>query len=150
MVEVGRSLEGESLGPYRLEQFVGGGGMGVVFRALDTTLNRIVAVKVLLRQQSADEEMLKRFQNEAQSAARLDHENIGRVHAVGSDNGLTPLMSPSRLPRRLNMPRSEMWCTATSSLQTSSSLRQVEPGSSTWDWLVCIKLPTTKTSPSAA
>ena len=87
MVEVGRSLEGESLGPYRLEQFVGGGGMGVVFRALDTTLNRIVAVKVLLRQQSADEEMLKRFQNEAQSAARLDHENIGRVHAVGSDNG---------------------------------------------------------------
>jgi len=87
MAEVGRALEGESLGPYRLEQFVGGGGMGVVFRALDTTLNRIVAVKVLLRQQSADEEMLKRFQNEAQSAARLDHENIGRVHAVGSDHG---------------------------------------------------------------
>ena len=87
MAEIGRMLEGHSLGPYRLDQFVGGGGMGAVFKALDTTLDRIVAVKVLSRQQSNDEEMLKRFRNEAQSAARLDHENIGRVHAVGSDDG---------------------------------------------------------------
>ena len=87
VAEIGRSLEGRALGPYQLQQFVGGGGMGAVFRALDTTLDRIVAVKVLSRQQSADEEMLKRFRNEAQSAARLDHENIGRVHAVGSDDG---------------------------------------------------------------
>ena len=87
MAELGRSMEGRSLGPYRLLEFVGGGGMGVVFRALDSTLDRIVAVKVLSRQQSPDEEMLKRFRNEAQSAARLDHENIGRVHAVGSNDG---------------------------------------------------------------
>ena len=87
VAEIGRSLEGHSLGPYRLERFVGGGGMGAVFRALDTTLNRIVAVKVLSGQQSNDDEMLKRFRNEAQSAARLDHENIGRVYAVGSDEG---------------------------------------------------------------
>jgi len=87
MAEIGRALEGRSLGPYRLDKFVGGGGMGAVFRALDTTLDRIVAVKVLSRQQSGDEEMLKRFRNEAQSAARLDHENIGRVHAVGADDG---------------------------------------------------------------
>lgn len=73
------------LGPYRLDAFVGGGGMGAVFRALDTTLDRTVAVKVLARSQSDDEETLRRFRNEAQSAARLDHENIGRVHAVGSD-----------------------------------------------------------------
>jgi serine/threonine protein kinase len=85
--EIGRSLEGEMLGPYRLERFVGGGGMGAVFRALDTTLDRIVAVKVLAGRQGDDEEMLKRFRNEAQSAARLDHENIGRVHAVGSERG---------------------------------------------------------------
>jgi serine/threonine protein kinase len=87
MAEIGRALEGRALGPYQLERFVGGGGMGAVFRALDTTLDRVVAVKVLSRQQSADDEMLKRFKNEAQSAARLDHENIGRVHAVGSDDG---------------------------------------------------------------
>ncbi|MFM8377805.1 MAG: protein kinase domain-containing protein [Planctomycetia bacterium] len=87
MAEIGRVLEGRRLGAYQLERFVGGGGMGAVFRALDTTLDRIVAVKVLSRQQSADEEMLRRFRNEAQSAARLDHENIGRVHAVGSEDG---------------------------------------------------------------
>ena len=75
------------LGPYRLDQFIGGGGMGAVFRALDTTLDRVVAVKVLAGGQADDEEMLKRFRNEAQSAARLDHENIGRVHAVGSEDG---------------------------------------------------------------
>ncbi len=87
MEEIGRALEGRSLGPYRLERFVGGGGMGAVFRAIDTTLDRIVAVKVLSRHQSSDADMLRRFKNEAQSAARLDHENIGRVHAVGSDDG---------------------------------------------------------------
>jgi hypothetical protein len=83
--EIGRLLEGTMLGPYRLDEFVGGGGMGAVFRALDTTLDRTVAVKVLARRESDDEEMLRRFRNEAQSAARLDHENIGRVHAVGSE-----------------------------------------------------------------
>jgi serine/threonine protein kinase len=87
MAEIGRVLEGRQLGAYQLERFVGGGGMGAVFRALDTTLDRVVAVKVLSRQQSGDEEMLRRFRNEAQSAARLDHENIGRVHAVGSEDG---------------------------------------------------------------
>jgi serine/threonine-protein kinase len=85
--EIGRRLEGSMLGPYRLEKFVGGGGMGAVFRAFDTTLDRIVAVKVLAGRQADDEEMLRRFRVEAQSAARLDHENIGRVHAVGSDGG---------------------------------------------------------------
>ena len=85
--ELGRRLEGSMLGPYRLDAFVGGGGMGAVFKALDTTLDRTVAVKVLAGRQADDEEMLRRFRNEAQSAARLDHDNIGRVHAVGSDAG---------------------------------------------------------------
>jgi serine/threonine-protein kinase len=81
-------LEGERLGQFLLQKFIGGGGMGVVFRALDTTLNREVAVKVLSRDQSADEEALRRFRNEAQSAARLNHENIARVHYVGEDRGV--------------------------------------------------------------
>lgn len=87
MEEIGRALEGHALGPYRLDRFVGGGGMGAVFRAVDTTLDRVVAVKVLSRHHSADIDMLRRFKNEAQLAARLDHENIGRVHAVGDDDG---------------------------------------------------------------
>jgi serine/threonine-protein kinase len=84
---IGRALQGSMLGDYRLDRYVGGGGMGAVFRAHDTTLDRVVAVKVLSRGQGADEEMLRRFRIEAQSAARLDHENISRVHAVGSDRG---------------------------------------------------------------
>jgi serine/threonine protein kinase len=85
--EIGRLLEGERLGHFELHEFVGGGGMGAVFRALDTMLNRIVAVKVLSQEQSGDEETLLRFKNEAQSAARLDHENISRVYYVGEDRG---------------------------------------------------------------
>ncbi|MEX2111766.1 MAG: protein kinase [Pirellulales bacterium] len=80
--------EGDQLGQFLLQKFIGGGGMGVVFRALDTTLNREVAVKVLSRDQSADDEALRRFRNEAQSAARLNHENIARVHYVGEDRGV--------------------------------------------------------------
>ncbi len=85
--ELGRLLLGERLGHYELLEFVGGGGMGAVFRAQDSMLNRIVAVKVLSRVQSDDEETLRRFKNEAQSTARLDHDNIGRVHYVGEDRG---------------------------------------------------------------
>jgi serine/threonine protein kinase len=85
--DMGRVLEGESLGHFELIEYVGGGGMGAVFRALDTMLNRTVAVKVLSQEQSGDDETLRRFQNEAQSAARLDHENISRVHYVGEDRG---------------------------------------------------------------
>ncbi len=87
-LEVGKILEGERLGQFVLQKYVGGGGMGVVFKALDTTLNREVAVKVLARSQAQDEETLRRFQNEAQSAARLDHGNIARVYYVGEDRGV--------------------------------------------------------------
>ena len=86
--EVGRQLEGQQLGHFELREYVGGGGMGSVFRSLDTMLNRVVAVKVLAPEQAHDEDTLKRFKNEAQSAARLDHGNIGRVYHVGEDRGL--------------------------------------------------------------
>jgi eukaryotic-like serine/threonine-protein kinase len=81
-------LIGERLGQFELQEYIGGGGMGAVFRALDTDLNRIVALKVLARDQSHDDETVRRFRNEAQSAARLDHENIARVYFVGEDRGL--------------------------------------------------------------
>ena len=68
--ELGEALEGRRLDYFQLEEFVGGGGMGAVFRAIDTKLGRTVAVKVLSPYQT-DEANLKRFKNEAQSAARL-------------------------------------------------------------------------------
>ena len=86
--ELATALAGQTLGPVRLEHFVGGGGMGAVFRGLDTELNRTVAVKVLSTRQVGDGESLRRFKVEAQSAARLDHENIARVYYVGQDLGV--------------------------------------------------------------
>lgn len=79
-------LVGETLGHFRLDEFVGGGGMGCVFRATDLTLGRTVAVKVLSAR-GRDSDLLARFRNEAQNAARLDHENIARVYFVGADKG---------------------------------------------------------------
>ena len=86
--DVSQSLLGERLEHFELQELVGGGGMGVVFRALDTRLNRDVAVKILARHHQNDEETVRRFRNEAQSAARLEHENIARVYHVGEDRGL--------------------------------------------------------------
>ena len=85
--ELGRLLIGEQFDHFLLEEYIGGGGMGAVFRGTDTLLGRQVAVKVLSRQHAIDEETTRRFRNEAQSAARLDHENIARVYFVGVDRG---------------------------------------------------------------
>jgi len=86
--ELGMALEGQQLDHVLLEQFVGGGGMGAVFRAWDTNLHRTVAVKVLSLRQAAASDSRRRFQTEARSAARLDHPHIARVHYVGEDRGV--------------------------------------------------------------
>jgi serine/threonine-protein kinase len=86
--QLGQALEGQQLDHVLLEKFVGGGGMGAVFRAWDTNLHRTVAVKVLSIRQAGDVESQRRFQIEARSAARLDHPNIARAHYVGEDRGL--------------------------------------------------------------
>lgn len=84
--DLGEELEGQTLGNIDLQEFVGGGGMGAVFRGVDRSLERTVAVKVISRDHN-EEDTLRRFRNEAQSAARLDHPNIARVHYVGEDQG---------------------------------------------------------------
>ena len=86
--ELAHALRGEMLGHFLLQQFIGGGGMGVVFKALDTTLDRIVAVKVVASHHIDNEDLQRRFLIEAQSTARLDHANIARVHYIGRDRGL--------------------------------------------------------------
>ncbi|HEY6563074.1 MAG TPA: serine/threonine-protein kinase [Pirellulaceae bacterium] len=85
MSDIGESLVGTRLGPFRLDRFVGGGGMGAVFEAVDLELHRTVAVKVLT--QRCDESTVRRFRMEAHSAARLNHDNIARVYRVGEDRG---------------------------------------------------------------
>lgn len=85
-VEVAGVLLGSRLSHFHLEELIGGGGMGAVFRARDDRLDRIVAIKVIPFV-GDDPEMQRRFRNEAQSAARLDHPNIARVFDVGMFEG---------------------------------------------------------------
>ncbi len=78
---------GTKLGDIELIEHIGGGGMGQVFRGEDKRLGRAVAVKVLSCDQSADQDAVRRFLNEARSAARLNHQNIAQVYSAGeSDN----------------------------------------------------------------
>lgn len=82
------SPAGIELDHFRIEERIGLGGMGAVFRAVDTRLQRHVALKLLAPSQSYDESSVRRFQNEARAAARLDHENVARVYYIGEERGL--------------------------------------------------------------
>jgi len=72
------------LGPYEITGYIGAGGMGIVYRARDTRLQRDVAVKVLASGLLADESAQKRFRREALALAKLNHPNIASVYDVGS------------------------------------------------------------------
>ena len=79
---------GVELDHFIVDERIGVGGMGAVFRARDTRLGRGVALKVLSPVQSLDQGAVQRFRNEARAAAGLDHDNIARVFYVGEDRGL--------------------------------------------------------------
>ncbi len=82
VAELAKVLVGKQLDHFFLDELVGGGGMGAVFRGRDNRLDRTVAVKVIPSAR-CDAETLRRFRVEAQSAAKLDHPNIARVYYVG-------------------------------------------------------------------
>jgi serine/threonine protein kinase/TPR repeat protein len=82
-------MVGRAISHYTLVAELGRGGMGVVYRALDTTLDREVALKVLLPEFVADPERRRRFLREAKAAAALEHPHIGVVYEVGEAAGTT-------------------------------------------------------------
>ncbi|HKW02839.1 MAG TPA: protein kinase [Vicinamibacterales bacterium] len=77
------------MGRYRILAELGRGGMGVVYRATDLSLNREVALKILPQDVSADPDRRRRFLKEAQTAAQLEHAHIGVIHEVGEADGLS-------------------------------------------------------------
>ena len=83
-----RSLEGNRIGPYLLGPRIGAGGMGDVYSARDTRLNRTVAIKVLPARVANDSRTRERFEREARAVAALNHPHICTLHDVGSQDGV--------------------------------------------------------------
>src|SRR6516225_8185297 len=78
---------GTKLGPYEIQSPLGAGGMGEVYRAKDTRLNRIVAIKILSAHLSDNPETKQRFEREARAISALNHPSICQLYDIGSQDG---------------------------------------------------------------
>ncbi len=98
---------GTKLGPYEIHSPLGAGGMGEVYRARDTRLDRTVAIKILPAHLSSNPEAKQRFEREARAISSLNHPNICTLHDVGHQDGVDYLVMEFLEGRNAGRPTGE-------------------------------------------